>query len=493
MLLFQSLNIAEKRFILSNNAPVKLDRRSREMLLELSDKNAVRAVLNNKDRGVGVRRSRLINKVLESLRFYYRKRSPRIRMMNLLIDIELLYDHGEFKLCRKYIGKAKKLANEFELWNLLLIAIQWEQLLYREEGKFLDQSREELRGIYEESNEVLSRVTVSAKLQYHLLDFLILSRNKIGPELSEELDQYKEVLANEEWNMETLPKRDQIYLSNLQGMFHFGKGSFNESLEHFTESYKNLRTFDPQMQLFQREHFIALNNLVAVSSTLQKYDDAMAYMDILEQQFASLPKFERSWFNTTELYKLAIFYELGEYDRGMKSIPALEKKLNNYLTEINPVNYDYYAYNIALFYHLFDRPSNAMEWITNLINANSNRRKRVRSQIFYYGLLFRLLLLYDMGRVDTIKYLLDDTVKYMKQSRKPSSADLALIRFFKKTVKSGISNVHVSELQTDLEQLKSEAFTLLQFLNINSWCRSKLLNKPLKDILVEQRSKLTQE
>ncbi len=493
MILFQSLNIAEKRFILSNNAPVKLDRRSRELLTLLSDKNGQPSVKKKEDKGLGVRRSRLINKVLESLRFYHRKRSPRIRMMNLLIDIELLYDHGEFKLCRKFINKAKKLANEFELWNLLLIAIQWEQLLYREEGKFLDQSRAELSSIHTHSKEVLNRIAQSTELQYHLLDFLILSRNKIGPELKEELEQYEEILSDATWNKGNAPMTDQIYRANLQGMFHFGKGTFDESLQHFTQAYASLCKFDPQMQLFQREHFIALNNLVAVSSTLQKYDDAMSYMDILEKQFASLPKFERSWFNTTELYKLAIFYELGEYDRGMKSIPTLERRLNNYLTEINPVNYDYYAYNIALFYHLFDKPSNAMEWITNLVNANSSRRKKVRSQIFYYGLLFRLLLLYDMGRLDTIKYLLDDTVKYMRQSRKLSGADLALIQFFKKTVKSGVSSAHIAELHDSLIKLQSEAFTLLQFLNITAWCASKLSKRSLKDVLIEQRLQLTEK
>lgn len=478
----QTLTSAEKRYIFERKAPGKQHRAEQTLFNSIAKKKTA----HFKPAGTALLKTRLLQRVMKQLRTYWRDRSPRIKVLNYLIDIEIFYEHSAYHLCKKTIRKAKKEAYKYELWQLLLEILRWETSLFREEGKYLDLSRDLLESTFNEEQNVLKRIGDSIVFKYHLLDFLMLSRNKIGPELRKELKQYEQILSKAPYTEKNLPVTDEIARQNLLGMFHFAKGEFKTSLNHFTEVYNLIHSFDAERNLLSREYFITLNNLVAIHSTLGNYEQTKTFLSELERLYANDPAYTDSWFNTTELYKLAIYLELGEFDRGYALLPELEARLQDAQTRINPINFNFYCFNIATYYFIFENYTEALSWINKLINEYSNKRKMVRSQIFYYALFFRLLILFELDRLETLQYLLKDTRRSLADMRESSKADEVVLEFFSTITTNENHDQAIRKLQQALKNQREEAFTLLQFIDFISWAESRLFHIPLKEILSEK-------
>lgn len=474
-----SLTPAEKRYIFERRTPGKQYKAEQRLFNALTRKK----IPNDSQSNNSLIKTRLLQRIMKQLRTYWRDSSPRIKVLNYLIDIEIYYEHSAYHLCKKTIRKAKKEAYKYELWQLLMEVLRWETSLFREEGKYLDPSRDSLSNTYKEEQTVLDHINGSINFKYHLLDFLILSRNKIGPELHQELKQYEQILSAPPYTETNLPVTDEIAKQNLLGMFHFAKGDFKSSLKHFTAVYNLINGFDPDRNLLDREYFITLNNLVAIHSTLGNYQQTKTFLAELEKLYADEPAYTDSWFNTTELYKIAIYLELGEFEQGYALLPELEKRLTDPNTRINPINFNFYCFNIAYYYFIFERYTESLNWINKLINEYSNKRKMVRSQIFYYALFFRLLILYELGRMETLQYLLKDTQRSLAGMRKTSQSDETVLQFFGSTIKSENHDKALKALQETLDAQGETAFTLLQFIDLISWAEAKLTHKSLQEVL----------
>ena len=63
---------------------------------------------------IHVAKNYLYNNILKSLRLYHSDRSKVNELMDILRDVQILYDKSLYKQCRKLLEKAKKLAYTYE-------------------------------------------------------------------------------------------------------------------------------------------------------------------------------------------------------------------------------------------------------------------------------------------------------------------------------------------------------------------------------------------
>ena len=67
----------------------------------------------------------LYHTILKSLRVYNSEKTKQSELIDLLKDIQTLYDKSLYKQCRKFVDKAKKIAYEYEMQAQILAVLDW--------------------------------------------------------------------------------------------------------------------------------------------------------------------------------------------------------------------------------------------------------------------------------------------------------------------------------------------------------------------------------
>ena len=121
--LIKSLTKSEKRFIKLNAQMHKGDKvylTLMDAIAKQKEYNEVELLELFKDedfiKQFSVAKNYLQNYILKQLRQYHSGLRASIECKNLLIDIEILFWKGQYKLSEKLIAKAEKIANQYELF-----------------------------------------------------------------------------------------------------------------------------------------------------------------------------------------------------------------------------------------------------------------------------------------------------------------------------------------------------------------------------------------
>ncbi|HRB79096.1 MAG TPA: hypothetical protein PKY86_02720 [Niabella sp.] len=178
------------------------------------------------------------------------------------------------------------------------------------------------------------------------------------------------------------------------------------------------------------------------------------------------------------------FYNItGLCEEGLKELPQIEEKLNEYELFLDRHRVMVINYKIALLYYLSGDYSTSIDYIQKIINDSSG----LRTDLQCYARLMHLLAHYELGNVELIDSLTRSVYRYMSRMKNLTVIEQEIFRFLRNSFKFSTRQL-IPEFENFLEKVKhldGNRFETrsLAYLDIISWLESKVARKPMQEIV----------
>jgi hypothetical protein len=474
---YQKLSKSEKRYIDISLSKIKRTK-LRECFISLSKKQG--------SQHSALCQTRLLDHMIKALTNYHGKHLKDFTSNLKRYQAEILEMKQLSTLSYKYLIKAKKEAYKYKQFPSILKIIEFEMLSLKNEGIQLEKSRQQLKSLHEEEKYILTELTHLSEIRFETLDFLLLSRNKIGPlddlvtkDIKTKLNRF-EALVDIDNNPEFA-----IYLYNLRGMYSFNEGNYNDCLSTFSQTIQLIEKQEFGSQIYAREYFFALNNHLISSVLTGDFDLFKKTRRKIKSRFETDPSFEYQLFSTTLMYEIGLFNQMGLHTEVLE----LETNINEGLQKhvINNINRHIFYFNLAIAHFACQNFMQANKYIIELVTDIPQKRSSSASNIYFYALIISLIIRLERSEYDYLRDLIGDIETQLLKIRPLNEFETNIMIYLKnvsqhpKNIK--LLNFHLAR-KTIFKPSTHSAFAQ-QFFDFRTWMKSKLQNKSMQIIRQE--------
>ena len=173
----------------------------------------------------------------------------------------------------------------------------------------------------------------------------------------------------------------------------------------------------------------------------------------------------------------------GTFKEGIKLVPELEEKLEEYSLYLDRHRVLIFYYKIASLYFGSGNYDKAVDYLNKIINWKVD----LRNDLQCYARLLHLIAHYELGNFEILEYLVKSVYRFMAKMENLSLVEEEILGFLRKSLRLNKAQIK-AEFQQLLEKLKTlernrfetRAFA---YLDIISWIESKVYNKSMGDII----------
>lgn len=447
--LLKSLNKGEKRAIILAAEKTEGDKNFLELYYAIvaQDKyDEQKIIAENKDKPfikhLGFTKNYLQNFVLKELRSINSNYKVNIRLKNFLIDIELMFWKGQFKMAIKLINQAKVLAERYE-YHLML------EELYYWERRIITSGSMKVPKVQNYSQDVRFKIMNSYfnALEYKKIINEVTAIIRESDEVRDESDlkRIDQILKNELLVDINNPKsKKAIYdFYILKAALYRLKGDFETSIQY----HEKLQQFIKENEhIFIEENPIfflgAANNIMLNALQAEK-------IALFESVFNSVTKltfkeeYSKAYYNSRILIFLLNSSIQNKIYQSVKHLVSSDAILgNDLITEEVKLLLNYYC--VVINFHCKDYKE-ALVFINRIIN----NQKQLRVDVVGTTLIFNMLVHFELGHFDYLDSLSVNVQGFLKKNRLWSLYDSIFIKGIIKTQEAK-SNTEVKQVLSDL-------------------------------------------
>jgi len=440
-----------------------------EELLLLSKENYVRNFSYNKNR--------LTDKILEVFTIMYAEQSPEMKLKHILSYLPILYRKQLWGEMTKKIQSAKKIAQKIETFHLLSELIEWEKKLYwnnptSKNPQFLDKLIKEQEVCLLQLHNKLGYQDLRRKVDTLIRkDFMLKSK--------ENRENFNTLLKDELMaeNPTLLCRESRKIYYQLKAIYYRIHKDYHMSMEYME---RVVELCEKHKELVKpKEHKDILCAYLTVCD-VNKYYVAFPYV-LKKLQKLLDEELEYPTFNT--LYHLGLRYYLnvGKWDRAETMAVEIENKWEQFIPHIKLGRQLAYCYNLMILYWFIGKYDKAIYWLLQITLFEQTDK---RQDIVLAARLLQLVLYYEKQNIN-FENKLDATRKTLKNNNQLGLFQQTVIQAFRKLYRQVYQKDRLAVIQNlaqQLEQIPKEE-QALGFEEIQYWCKSKLSNIPLKEIL----------
>jgi hypothetical protein len=433
----------------------------------------------------------LYKQLLASLRLLKSGDSIDLQLNEQFDYAHILYKKGLFSQSLKILDKAKETAKANHKINFLVSAIALEKRIETLHITRDMQTRAE--DLSAEINEVNQRIDALSKLSnlaMLLYSWFIKNGHARNAQDEASVKAYlKEHLPPNAWEQTGFYEKLYLYQSLCWYAF-----ILQDFLMYYRYAQKWVDIFDaePLMIRVETGHYIkGLHTLLNAHFDLrnyQRFDDTLKKFE----QFAQTDRvrlhdnFRTQAFVHIYNAKINQHNMLGTFAAGVKLVPHLLEKLEEYALFIDEHRIMVFNYKIASMYFGNGDYNTCIDYLQKIINENSD----VRSDLQSYSRLMHLMAHYELGNYDLMEYLSKSVYRFMSKKDNLTIVEEEIFKFLRKTFHLDRSRVQ-TELEKFLQKIKgleknrheTRAFA---YLDIISWVESKVYRKTMGEILQEK-------
>ena len=481
--LFDKLSKTEKRYI-SHSFDSNKHRNLISLYSALSSGNKVSSNSTTQHR--------LLDFILERLTQFHQAELIDQSIMNELSKSKILYRKELKELSKKYLSKAKSLALKNQRFLMYQQLIEFELFCFKDDGEVLTVAREKIKNLREQEVDAQNKQNLASIGKFYAIDYLLISRNRISPDSGQMHASYKDVLKTLSSMSEGAPVEFKICLHNIRGMYHFTESDFLTSGAHFQETAKTIESFQDGIDVFRKEYFFALNNLLMTYGLTKQKDNYALILEKIKAVFGKNKKFEKELFSTTMLYEVGFSAELGEYEKVIAFEETILQGIENF--EINIINRQLFFINLSVSFLALNQMAKAHKYAVQIITDTASKRIASNSNIYFYAHFVALITQFEKGEYDFMKYALQSTSNHLKRVRAFNLFDKRIIKLLKQLSNHPEKRKELSKAllnDTDLMNSKEATFAH-QFFDFSTWLKSNIQNRTMNDIRKELELKNTE-
>ena len=435
-----------------------------------------------------VAKNYLYNNILKSLRLFHSERSKLNELMDILRDVQILYEKSLYKQCRKLLDKAKKIAYTYEKHSHILAVLDWEKTLARTSA-YANTEEKDLLEFYDEINETMEKLrNINEYWKLTMNSFLL--RKKQGEIRDKtELKKFNEIIKHPLLQSENKATsfQSKTFYFNIKGLYYFTNKDYKNLLNHCK---KLVDLLEANPLLMKEDNYIAsLYNLLLVQIELREYDDALNTIKKLRDFKSNSTAMQTRIFVTSYDTEINLYLRTGEFEKGIPLIKEIENGLKKFGEKLNKESEVLFSFNIAYLYFGLGEYNNSLNWINKIIN---DKELTVREDIQCFARILNLLVHYELGNYDLIEYIMKSTRRYLSNKNKLNKFELITLNYIRKLINANIDDDKMfiyNEWKKELNTISDDILEIkaYEYFDFMSWLESKLKKKSFAEVVKEKK------
>lgn len=436
-------------------------------------------------------KTHLYKQLLASLRLLKTAENTDLQLSEHLDHARVLYNKGLKLQSLKILEKAKEIAKSNSKFNFLAQLISLEKKI--ETLHITRSTLERTQVLAEEASDIsghISRVSQLSNLALLLYRWYVQNGHARN-----EQDQVK----LREFFRKNLPEDaekitdffERLYLYQSYSWYHYIRQNF---LEYYRYSQKWIDLFDkdPLMVGVETGHYVkGMHNLLNALFDLRHYGKFETVLKTFEA-FSETPiarqhdNFRIHTFIYIHGAKINQHLMTGSFREGLAMIPTLEEKLNEYALYIDRHRILVFNYKFATLYFGSGDYARSIDYLQKIIQDHLD----LRYDLQCYARLLHLMAHYELGNDDIIESLIKSVYRFMARMKNLTVVEEEMFRFLRKSF--GISprklKPELEKFLYKIKHLEKNPYETRSFayLDIISWLESKVLEKPMSEIIHEK-------
>lgn len=436
----------------------------------------------------------LYRQIMASLRILKDDNNIQLQLHELMDYARILYNKGLYLQSLKALERIKQDAKTYHQLTYCLQALMFEKKI---EALYITRSIENRAEILsKEVADVTDRITMIgtlSNLSLQLYSWYI----KLGHARDD-----KDRIAVKAFFESNLPKNinyyDAFYIRHYLYQCYAWYGFILQDLlmyYRYCQKWVDAFEKEPYMKNVDTQLYIkGMHNLLNAHFLLLNYDKFNCTL----KQFESF--YESKEANSNDNNRIQSFIYLyvakvnkhfleGNFTEGLKLVPEIEGKIDEYRLKMDRHRVLVFYYKIACLYFGSGNNEKTIEYLNRIINWKVD----LRTDLQCYSRLLHLIAHYELGNYDLLEYLIKSVYRFMANMQNLSVVEEEIFRFLRKSFhldKKQVKSAFVV-LKGKLEKYKDNPLENRSFmyLDIISWLESKIKNVPVQEIMRQKFEK----
>jgi hypothetical protein len=433
-------------------------------------------------------KAHLYKQILASLRLLRDESNIDITLHEQLDHARILYNKGLYQQSLKVLSRIKETArthNQITFWLQALIFEKKIESLHI--TRSFDHRAEELSREVDELNGRLLIVGKLSNLALQLYGWYI----RVGH--ARNAAEVSEVKAFFE---KQLPRDAALYAGFYEKLYLYQSYAwYGFILQDFLQYYKSCQRW---VDLFEREPFMVrvepqqyikgMHNLLNAHFMLmnhEKFAEALHRFELFyRSKEANINDNNRvQTFVYLYIAKINQHFMEGSFSQGLKLVPHIEEKLEEYALQLDRHRVLIFYYKIACLYFGSGKHEKTIEYLNRIIHWKVD----LRVDLQCYARLLHLIAHYEMGNYDILEHLIKSVYRFMSKMKNLSVVETEIFSFLRRSF-----HLDPRQLREDFRELRDRLVEFehnplesrsFMYLDIISWLDSRIHNLPVQDVI----------
>ncbi len=433
-------------------------------------------------------KAHLYKQLLASLRLLDSNDNIDIHLHEQLDYARILYNKGLYLQSLKILDKIKETAKAHNQVSFLIQVIFLEKKIETLHiTRSMQDRADQLTGESRVLNKRLISITELSNLALQLYSWYINNGHARNEADENTLSIFfRENLTEELKEAQTFYQK--LYLYQCYCWYAFIRQDFL-MYYRYTQKWVDVFNTEPFMVAIETAHFIkGMHNLLTAHFNLSNYKKFDETLDRFEE-FAELDIVKRNDNNSIQVFvylytaKINQHFMQGSFDEGLKLVPTIKEKLNEYALYLDNHRVLVFQYKIASLYFGSGNYDQTILYLNKIINWKLD----LRSDIQCYARLLHLIAHYELKNYDILEYLIKSVYRFMAKMENLSIVEEEIFKFIRRSFALSANELKPAfiDLYNKLTTLQNNSLSVRAFsyLDIISWLESKILDKRIQDII----------
>lgn len=394
--------------------------------------------------------------LLKALRNYHSDSSVHSKILDLLKDIELLFEKELYGLCYSRIEKAEALALHYEKLSLLTEVYFWKRKLALASSA----NREAIDALLIDEKTAIEQM----KMLNTWWDYTInMSKLNKGDSFLRE--------SGTPLNNKLNVLQSQVLHYHILYGIHFIKGDRQKADRNISALIRLLERFPNRIQEDPHSYVTAIGNKIGLYLTEKKWKAIPALIEKMREvpskyKLKSESRFTvRLWLRLFNV-ELEMYRDSRQLDKGITLMTEVQQFIDKRPKSIPRDYLLLLHYQFANIFFLKKDYTKSLRWLNEIINVNFGD---TRKDIQCYARILNLMVHFELKNIIVLRYALDSCRRFLKKKRINIYSQKELLSLFSK-----LSHANAEEYPAIFKKARNEIYPAANsqtqdYIDIKGW------------------------
>lgn len=409
----------------------------------------------------------LTDLILKALKNYHADTSVQFTVLDLLKEVELLFDKELYELCHYKIQKAEDLATKYEKLSLLIEVYFWKRKL----ALAISSSQQDVQSVLAQEGHVIEQMKVLNTYWRHTVNLSSLINDG---------DALKALTSKKPDDTYALQSRI-LHFHILYGLAFINR-DVKGANKHISDLIKFLENYPDRIKEDPHSYVTAISNKIGLCLAGKMRDEVPALIQKIREvpekyKLENESKFTvRLWLRTFNV-ELEMYRDSRQLDKALVLMEEIQRFIE---TRRKAIPDDYILllyYQFANIFFLKKEYSKSLRWLNEIINSNFGDTKE---DIQSYARILNLVVHFELNNIIVLRYAVDSCRRFLQKVKFEVTSSKKILNLFAK-LSHAYPNEHVDIFRkAHAEIFVSSSQAPQDYIDLKGWVEEKLNSESKK-------------